>query len=509
MNSEFVRLTAFEQAELVRTKQISAAELLETTLSHIEQIEPLTHAFVTVCEAEARKKAQAIDRKIAAGESIGRLAGVLYSAKDLFCTRGIQTTGGSEILRGWIPPYNAAAIEKMAEADAVLIGKTNCDEFGMGGTNETSAYQPCPCNPYDPERVAGGSSGGSAAAVAAFEGAVSLGTDTGGSIREPAAFCGVVGLKPTYGRVSRWGMLAFSSSMDTVGPLTLSVKDAALMMNVLAGFDPRDNVTAQVPVPDYLSELKKEIKGMRIGISSDFLKLPFLTPDGCIEEHPVDPEITAAVMRTAKNLESAGAEIITDVPMPNTQYSVPAYFVISRIEAFSNLQRYDGLRYGRSSQDHPEDMYDFFAKSREAGFGEEVKQRILTGLFMSRREFYEKYYLRAQWARALIRSDYDRIFDPVGEYRLDILLTPSTPLPAFRFDRKGSDPVLIQYADMFTSPMNFAGLPGISVPSGKTSDGLPIGVQFVGGDFCEAKILRAAYITEQTEAFAKENHPCL
>lgn len=498
MNGELVRLTAFEQAELIHSKQISASELLEDCLAQIRQSEPLIHAFVTICEEEAEEKARAVDKKIAAGEQAGLLAGVPYSAKDMFCTRGIQTTGGSGILRGWLPPYDAAAIEKMEKADAVLIGKTNCDEFGMGGTNETSAFQPCPCNPYDHERVAGGSSGGSAAAVAACEGTVSLGTDTGGSIREPAAFCGVVGLKPTYGRVSRWGTLAFASSMDTVGPITRSVRDAALMMNVLAGFDPRDNVTGRVPVPDYLSALKREIKGMRVGISPDFLKLAVLTPDGSIEDHSIDSEIADAVMRTAKLLESEGAEIITDVPMPNTKYSVPAYFVISRIEAYSNMQRYDGLKYGRPLADHPKDMYDLFAKSRENGFGHEVKLRILTGLFMSRKEFYEKYYLRAERARALIRSDYDRIFDPTGDYRLDVLLTPCTPLPAFRFDRVGSDPLLIQYADMFTSPMNFAGLPGISLPAGKTSDGLPIGVQFVGYDYCEAKILRAAYTAEQS-----------
>ena len=376
MNSELIRLTACEQAELVRTRQISASELLDAALVQTEQMEPLTHAFVTICKKEAKEKAREIDRKIADGETVGPLAGVPYSAKDLFCTCGVQTTGASNILRGWIPPYNAAAIERMEKADAVLIGKTNCDEFGMGGTNENTAFQPCPCNPHDPERVTGGSSGGSAAAVAACEGTVSLGTDTGGSIREPAAFCGVVGLKPTYGRVSRWGTLAFASSMDTVGPLTRSVKDAALMMNVLAGFDPRDNVTGRVSVPDYLSELKKDIKDMRVGISQDFLKLAVLTSDGGIADYSIAPDITSAVMRTAKILESAGAKIITDVPMPNTKYSVPAYFVISRIEAYSNLQRYDGLKYGNPSEDHTEDMYDLFAKSREAGFGHEVKLQI-------------------------------------------------------------------------------------------------------------------------------------
>jgi aspartyl-tRNA(Asn)/glutamyl-tRNA(Gln) amidotransferase subunit A len=497
MNNELMQLSALKQAEYIRTKQVSAMELLEAVLSQTEKTEPVNHAFVTICEKEAREKARNVDKKIASGEPVGPLAGVPYSAKDMFCTRGIQTTAGSRILNGWLPPYSAAAIEQMDRADAVLFGKTSCDEFAMGWTNETAAVQPCPCNPHDPERVAGGSSGGSAAAVAAYESAVSLGTDTGGSIREPAAFCGVVGLKPTYGRVSRWGVIAFASSMDTVGPITRSVTDAALMMNILAGFDPRDNVTARISVPDYCSEIKKGIKGLRIGISPDFLKLSLMNQSGDFEDFTIDAEISAAIEKTAAVLESAGAEIIPSVPLPNTKYSVPAYFVISRIEAYSNLQRYDGLKYGRTSQRPADDMYDLFVKSREEGFGHEVKLRILTGLYMSRKEFYEKYYLRAQRARALIRSDYDRIFDPAGDYRLDVLLTPTTPITAFRFDRKGSDPTLIQYADQFTTPMNFAGIPGISVPVGKTSAGLPVGVQFVSNDYCEAKILRTAYAAEQ------------
>ncbi len=504
MNSDLIRLSAFEQAELVRSKRISATELLDAALTQTAESEKQIHAFITICEKESINKAREVDRKIAAGEPTGPLAGVPYSAKDMFCTRGIRTTGGSGILRGWIPPYNAAAVERMGSADAVLIGKTNCDEFGMGGTNESTAFMPCPRNPHDPERVAGGSSGGSAAAVAAYEGTVSLGTDTGGSIREPAAFCGVVGLKPTYGRVSRWGTIAFASSMDTVGPITRSVKDAALMMNVLAGFDARDNVTGRVPVPDFLSELKKDITGLRVGISPDFLNLTVLNDDGSPDDHPIDPEITDALMRAADILASAGAEVIWDVPMPNTKYSVPAYFVISRIEAYSNLQRYDGLKYGQRAGTHDGDMYDLFAESREAGFGHEVKLRILTGLFISRKEFYEKYYLRAQRARALIRSDYDRVFDPAGKYRLDLLLTPSTPLPAFRFDRNGTDPRLVRYADQFTAPMNFAGIPGISLPAGRTADGLPIGVQFVGNDYSEAILLRAAGVVEQALASQQE-----
>lgn len=504
MNDELIRLSAGEQAQLIRTKQISASELLDAVLSHAMETNEKTHAFVTFSEKEARERAETIDRKLVKGEDPGPLAGVPYSVKDVFCTRGIRTTGGSRILEQWIPPYDAAAIERMNNAGAVLFGKTNCDEFAMGGTGETSAWQPVPCNPHDPQKVAGGSSSGSAAAAASGAGAISLGTDTGGSIREPAAFCGAVGVKPTYGRVSRWGMLAFASSMDTIGPLTRSVKDAALAMNVLAGFDPRDNVTVRVPVPDYTESLNQGVRGMRIGISPDLLKVTIMNEKGDFENIPIDTEITVALEHTADLLEKAGAEVITDVPMPNTKYSVPAYFVISRIEAYSNLQRYDGLKYGSAGEREAEDMYDLFANSRGEGFGHEVKLRILSGLFLSQKEFYEKYYHRAQQARAMIRSDYDRIFGPNGDYRLDVLLTPTTPTPAFRFDRQGSDPLLIQYADQFTSPMNFAGTPGISFPAGFTKTGLPIGIQAAGYDFCEEKILRAAYAVEQQLSGAQE-----
>ncbi len=500
-----------EQAQMVRGKEISAVELLRAVLDHIKKADgrqgspdhssetdedrKKIHAFVTLCESEAYRKAAEIDRKIAMGESVGILAGVPYSAKDLYCTRGIPTAGGSRILNGWLPPYDAAVIERMNAADAVLFGKTNCDEFGMGGTNETSAFLPLPRNPWDLSRVSGGSSGGSAAAVAACEGSISLGTDTGGSIREPAAFCGVVGLKPTYGRVSRWGTIAFASSMDTMGPITRTVSDAALVLKTIAGFDRRDNTTANIPVDDYPALLKRGIKGLRIGISPDLMRVTVMDETNSYENYPIDPEIRRAVERTAEILRAQGAEIIDDVPMPGTKYSLPAYYVLSRIEAYSNLQRYDGLKYGNPSQGMPKDMYDLFARSRGEGLGHQVKLRILTGLFMSRKEFYEKYYRRAQRARALIRADYDRVFDPNGKYRLDALLTPSTPVTAFEFG--GSDSILIRYADQFTSPMNFAGIPGISFPAGFDSKGLPIGVQAAGYDFCEEKILRIAFAAEQ------------
>ena len=513
MIMDLTSLSALEQAELIRSRQISASELLEAVLERVHAADGRPgsaenlyecpedagkiHAFVTLCEKTAREKAESIDRRIAAGEPVGPLAGVPYSAKDIFCTKGIPTCAGSRILLGWKPPYDAAVIERMNAADAVLFGKTNCDEFAMGGTNETSAFLPHPRNPHDLSRVPGGSSGGAAAAAAAYEGAISLGTDTGGSVREPAAFCGVFGLKPTYGRVSRWGMIGFVSSMDTPGPITRTAADAAQVLSVIAGFDPRDNTTAKVPGEDYTAGLDRGVRGMRIGLSPDFSRVMAVSRSGDFESCAVAPEILAAVERTAGILESLGAEIVTDVPMPNTQYSMPAYYVISRIEAYSNMQRYDGLKYGRAAAREAADMYDLFAESRSEGFGRQVKLRILTGLFMSRREFYEKYYLRAQRARALIRSDYDRVFDPAGDYRLDVLLTPSAPSTAFPYGRGSEDDFMIQYADQFTSPMNFSGTPGISIPAGLTSEGLPIGVQAAGYDYCESKILRAAYAVEQ------------
>ncbi len=501
---ELCEYSAAEQARLVREKQVSAQELTRSALERIHTLDgrPGTldgsalpedrehiHAFTCVRAEEALRQAEEIDRRIAAGEKTGPLAGVPFSAKDVCCTRGITTSAGSRILRGWRPPYDAAVIERLNAADAVLIGKTNCDEFTFGGSNETSAYRPLPRNPRALERVPGGSSGGSAAAAAACEGAFSIGTDTGGSIREPAAFCGVTGLKPTYGRVSRYGVIAFSSSMDTVGPLTRSAMDAALVMNVIAGADPRDNTCARVPVPDYTAELKHGVKGMRIGISPDFLRIP---------GGSLDPEIAAAVERTAENLRGLGAEIIEDVPMPNTEYALPAYLVVSRIEAYSNLQRYDGLRFGYTPDGEAADMNGLYRRVRGEGFGYQAKLRLLTGLFVSQSEFYEKYYRRAQRARALMRRDYDTVFDPSGKYRLDALLTPTTPCPAFPFIEDAErDSLRVQMTDCFTTPMNFAGTPAVSVPAGVTSAGLPIGVQLAGYDWQEAKLLRLAYALEE------------
>lgn len=512
--TELTSLSALDQARLIRDKKISAEELLNETLAQVKKVDgrpgsleeyiekpedkEKVHAFILITEESAREKAREVDRKVAAGEELGPLAGVPYSAKDVYCTKGIQTTAASRILDGYHPPYTSTVIQRLERADAVLFGKANLDEFTFGGSTETTAFKPTVRNPWALDHVPGGSSGGSAAAVAANEGAISMGTDTGGSIREPAAFTGTVGLKPTYGRVSRYGVIPFASSMDSMGPITRTVADAAAVLREIAGFDPNDSASGRVPVDDYLEEMKKGVKGMRIGISPDYMRITYLDENGNYSSTAIDPEIESCVRKALRIYKDLGAEIIEDVPMTNTKYSVPAYFVITRIEAYSNLQRFDGLKYGHTTKRPVEDMYDLYYKSRGEGFGYQVKLRLLTGLFASQEKFYEKYYLRAQRARAMLRNDFDEAFDPNGKYRLDVLLTPSTPTPAFQFGGvTATNPLLMQFADQFTSPMNFAGTPGISFPCGLSSEGLPIGLQAAGYDYCESKILRAAYAFEQ------------
>lgn len=511
---DMINLSVNELAKLIREKKVSAVEATQAALKQIERLdgrpgsvepyipqsqdEEKVHAFITVTAEHALEKAAAVDKRIAAGESVGPLAGVPYSAKDVYCTKGIQTTAASKILSNWRPPYDATVIQRLNNADAVLIGKVNCDEFTFGSSNETTAFLPASRNPWDLSRVPGGSSGGSAAAVASCEGTFSIGTDTGGSIREPAAFCGIVGIKPTYGRVSRYGTIPFASSMDTMGPMTKTVADAALVLREMAGFDPHDNVTVHVPVDDYVKELEKGVKGMRIGISPDYMRVTYMGKEKSYDTEPIDPEIQRITENAIEILRSLGAEIIEDVPMSNTKYSVPAYFVISRIEAYSNLQRYDGLKYGYSTSRTPKDMYDLYYKSRGEAFGYQAKLRLMTGVWASQDKFYEKYYRRAQRARAMMRRDYDQAFDPNGKYRLDAMLTPSTPTPAFELGGETSgNPILMQFADQFTAPMNFSGTPGISFPAGISQSGLPIGLQAAGYDYCESKILRVAYAFEQ------------
>jgi aspartyl-tRNA(Asn)/glutamyl-tRNA(Gln) amidotransferase subunit A len=515
---ELCDLSAIETRKLILEKKVSAQEVLESSLARIAAVDgrpgslengPETdedaqrvHAFITRTNDRARELAAAVDRKIAAGEDPGALAGIPFTVKDIFCVKGTPSTAASRILANFTAPYTATPVERMLSAGAVMLGKVNLDEFTYGSSNESSAFQPSPRNPWNTSRVPGGSSGGSAASVAAGEAQLSLGTDTAGSIRQPAAFCGVVGLKPTYGRVSRYGLIAFGSSLDCPGPLARSAADAALMLNAIAGADAHDATAATVDVPDYLAALEKDIKGKRIGLSPDYFQITFPQADGTYAQQPVPEEMRAAVLRAAEIYRALGAEIIEDVPMPNTRYGIPVYFVISRVEAASNLHRYDGVKYGYRTRQTTKELQDLYRKSRGEGFGLQPKLRILMGMYVSAAQYSEQYYKRALRVRTLIRRDFEEVFDPHGKYRLDALLTPTTPTSAFPIKDVYGDSVLMQYADQLTVPANHAGVPGISFPGGLDREGLPIGLQLLGPDFSEAALLQLTHAYEQASAEA-------
>jgi aspartyl-tRNA(Asn)/glutamyl-tRNA(Gln) amidotransferase subunit A len=505
-------LPAHRIARLIREKSLTAQEVMESTLTRIEavdgapgslngasdQAEAGVHAFITLTATRAREKARAIDEQIAAGEDPGPLAGVPYTVKDIFCVKDTPSTAGSKILANFVAPYTATPAAKLEAAGGVLVGKVNLDEFTYGSSNESSAFQPTPRNPWNLDRVPGGSSGGSAAAVAAGEGVLSLGTDTAGSVRQPAAFCGVVGVKPTYGRVSRYGLIAFGSSLDCPGPVARNVTDAALMLNAIAGPDPRDATTAALPPEDYLAGLQKSVKGLRIGLSPDYFRITYFDADtGVLHEEAISPEIEDAVLSAAGFLAELGADIVEDVPMPHTRYGIPAYFVISRVEAASNLHRYDGVKYGYRNPEMVADLREMYCKTRAQGFGPQPKLRILMGMYVSAAQYSEQYYNRALGIRTLIRQDFDQAFDPHSPHRLDALLTPTTPTTAFPIGDIFGDSVLMQYADQLTVPANHAGVPGISVPAGFDSQGLPIGIQLLGPDFSEGRLLRIGRAYEQ------------
>jgi aspartyl-tRNA(Asn)/glutamyl-tRNA(Gln) amidotransferase subunit A len=508
-------LTAHEQIRLLKSRETSAVELLESALERTAQVdgrpgclEPGTisredeekvHAFITVTAERARKQALEIDRQLSAGEDPGPLAGVPFTAKDIFCVKDTLSTAASKVLGNFTAPYTATPVERMEKAGAVMVGKVNLDEFTYGSSNESSAYQPSSRNPWDTSRVPGGSSGGSAASVAAGEASLSLGTDTAGSIRQPAAFCGVVGMKPTYGRVSRYGLIAFASSLDCPGPVARDVTDAALMLQSIAGPDRHDSTAANVPVPDYLAALEKGVKGLRIGLSPDYFRITI--PDaesGEFTYQALPPEVEESARRAAQVLKEMGAEIIEDVPMPNNRYGIPVYFVISRVEAASNLHRYDGVKYGYRTGQEIQDLRSLYKKSRAESFGPQPKLRILMGMYVSAAQFSEQYYMRALKVRSLIRRDFDEAFDPNGRYRLDALLTPTTPTTAFAMGAVYGNSVLMQYADQLTVAANHAGVPGISLPAGLDSENLPIGVQLLGPDFSEATLLRIGRAYEQS-----------
>lgn len=503
---EIMDLSAVQISNLLRRKEFSALEVTEAALERIAAVdgrpgslEPgedqpedaeRVHAFITLTADVARAQAREVDRKLAAGEDPGLLAGVPFTVKDIFNLKGTPSTAASRILANYVAPYTATPVERMLNAGGISLGKVNLDEFTYGSSNESSAFRPTPRNPWNPAHVPGGSSGASAAAVAAGEGVLSLGTDTAGSIRQPAAFCGVVGMKPTYGRVSRYGLIAFGSSLDCPGPVARTVSDAALMLNVIAGPDAHDSTAARVPVPDYLQALERGVEGLRIGLSPDYFRITFFdAATGELHEQEIAPEIADEVHRAAKIFKEMGAEIIEDVPLPHTRYGIPAYFVISRVEAASNLHRYDGVKYGYRTPDKVGNLREMYRKTRAQGFGAQPKLRILMGMYVSAAQYSEQYYVRALRVRSLIRQDFDEIFDPHGSYRLDALLTPTTPTTAFRVAEVYGDSVLMQYADQLTVPANHAGIPGISLPAGLDQQGLPVGIQLLGPDFSEATLL--------------------
>lgn len=496
-------LNATEIANHVRSGNHSALEVTEALLEHVKAVDgvpgtiggpadaPGVHAFITVTAERALAQARVVDAKIAAGEDPGPLAGVPFTAKDIFCVEGTPSTAASRILANFTAPYTATPVARMEEAGAVMLGKVNLDEFTYGSSNESSAFQPSSRNPWDTGRVPGGSSGGSTAAVAAYEGALSLGTDTAGSIRQPASFCGVVGMKPTYGRVSRYGLIAFGSSLDCPGPIARTVTDAAMMLNVIAGPDPRDATAASVPVPDYTAGLEGGVKGMRIGLSPDYFRVTMFDADtGEVKEFQLPDSIRNATLRAAELLADAGAEIVEDVPMPHTKYGIPAYFVISRVEAASNLHRFDGVKYGYRHSGKVKDLREMYRRSRAEGFGPQPKLRILMGMYVSAAQYSEQYYNRALRVRSLIRQDFEEIFDRTGAHRLDALLTPSTPSSAFPVGDVFGDSVLMQYSDQLNVPANHAGTPGVSIPAGLDEAGMPVGIQLLGADFSEASLLR-------------------
>jgi len=461
-------------------REFSALEVTHACLERIAATDERLNAFITVCAEQALAEAAAADRRLAAGDP-ATLTGIPLAVKDIFNTCGVRTTCASTILDNYIAPYDASAFARLKAQGAVLLGKLNMDEFAMGSSNENSAYGPVR-NPWDTARVPGGSSGGSAACVAARQAPAALGTDTGGSIRQPASHCGVVGLKPTYGRVSRYGVIAYASSLDQVGPVTRDVRDCALLLQAIAGHDPLDSTSVDIPVPDYAASLIPDLKGVRIGLPKEY----FIAG--------LDADVHAAVEAAVATCRALGADIV-EVSLPHTEYAVACYYLIATAEASSNLARYDGVRFGRRAASDG-GLIDMFMQSRAQGFGSEVKRRIMLGTYALSSGYYDAYYLKAQKVRTLVRRDFLAAFEQV-----DVLLTPVAPTPAFGLGEKTSDPLQMYLSDIFTIPVNLAGTCALSLPCGVSTHGLPIGLQLIGKPFAEGDLLRAAYAYEQATAW--------
>jgi aspartyl-tRNA(Asn)/glutamyl-tRNA(Gln) amidotransferase subunit A len=478
MDLNFLTIDATRSA--VQERKTSATELAQKFYTKIGNDDPQIGAYLTLSKDRALAKAAEIDGLVAKGQILLPLGGVPVGIKDVMVTRGVRTTAGSKILGNYIPPYDCTAVARLEAAGAVVLGKLNCDEFAMGSSNENSAWHPVH-NPRDLSRVPGGSSGGSAAAVAADMAVVALGSDTGGSIRQPASFCGVVGLLPTYGRVSRYGLIAFASSLDHIGPLTKTVKDAAIVLRTIAGRDPMDSTSADAPVPDYVAELDKPVRGLKIGVAKEYFG------------EGLDSAVRKAVEAAIQKLASLGCEVVP-ISLPHTEYAIPTYYIVATAEASSNLARYDGVRYGYRARD-ARTLSEMYRRTRDQGFGAEVKRRIMLGTYALSAGYYDAYYLKAQKVRTLLTRDFEEAFKKV-----DAIVTPTSPTAAFKLGEKADDPLAMYLADIYTVTADLAGIPGISVPCGETHEKLPIGLQILGRHFDEATILRLGHAYEQARA---------
>jgi aspartyl-tRNA(Asn)/glutamyl-tRNA(Gln) amidotransferase subunit A len=481
------KLTLLELAEKLASGEVTSVEATRACLARIAQVDGKVHAFLRLDEHGALAAAEASDARRKAGNPLSPLDGVPVAVKDIFLTEGVETTCASRVLQGFIPPYDATVVRLLKEAGLPILGKLNQDEFAMGSSNESSAFGPCH-NPYDLTRTPGGSSGGSAAALAALEVFGALGTDTGGSIRQPAALTNTVGLKPTYGRVSRYGVIAYASSLDQPGPMARTVGDVAALMQVVARHDPRDSTSAQVDVPDYRAGLEQGVAGLRLGVPRE------LFTEG------MDPEVEAAVREALREYERLGATLV-DVSLPHTKYALATYYLLAPAEASSNLARYDGVRYGLRAKDS-RGLKELYGQTRDQGFGPEVKRRIMLGTYALSAGYYDAYYLRAQKVRTLIREDFRKAFEQV-----DALLSPTSPVPAFKLGEKVDDPLAMYLMDIYTLPCNLAGVPGLALPCGFTKAGLPIGLQILGRPFDEAKLLRIGRAYEREHEWTRRLAP--
>lgn len=470
--------------DMLVNKEITSLELTQAVLARIDEVEGDVQAYLTITREEALAQAKAVDEKIAKGEEIAFLEGIPGAIKDNICTKGIKTTCASKILQKFVPPYDATVMQKLEAQNPVVLGKTNLDEFAMGGSTENSAYHPT-CNPWNTDCVPGGSSGGSAAAVAAGTAVWALGSDTGGSIRQPASFCGVVGMKPTYGRVSRYGLVAYASSLDQIGPITKDVTDCAHILNIIAGRDEMDSTSLDVQVPDFTKALVQDVKGLKIGLPKEYFV------------KGMDPEVEAAVKNGVKELEKLGAEVV-EISLPNTDYAISTYYLIAPAEAATNLARYDGVSYGERADDAA-DLVEMMTKTRTQYLGEEVKRRIMIGNYALSAGYYDAYYLKALKVRRLVKEDYDKAFKDV-----DVIICPAAPSVAYKIGEKISNPLEMYLQDACTVPLNLAGLPGISVPCGYNKDKMPIGMQIIGKALDEETILRVAYTYEQSQSYHED-----